>query len=642
MAVLDVLNAAAGALIANVLNSLVFAAGIGTAAWVFIQFARGVNAATRHVILWTVLLAVLAIPVADTLMSSSEPSLAVAATAFEPEEPLSVSTPSPASLVTTLPEPAEEPLLPFPFELRAGYLPSLLVALWAAVCAAQLVRVACSYAYLNRLKRESLPPSRDLRLSFDEWKLACGVDRDVRLLISDRVSSPLAAGFARPAIILPRTIVEKLSASDLDHVVLHELAHLARLDDWTNLIARGVAAIFGMHPIAAWILRRIDREREIACDDWVVGMTGAAKPYAASLARLIEFRLSQRKEMLATGIAGSRSELASRIERLVRGRGHFDPRTSMLRVNLSIAALALIVFAAAAQGPQWVAFAQDDAPLAPLPSIPAVPPVPPAPAIATVPPAPAIAPVPAVRRVPAAPPASWTPPAPPAPVIAEAEEIAAPFKYAYAVPPPPPAPPQSSQNAAPSTPPAPPQPPPPPARASDSGPSLLSSLREAGYTDLSVDEVIQLKNHGVNGAFITSMNKAGWGKLTTKQLIELRTHGISSEYMEGLSSVGMKNLTLRDAIDMRNHGVRPEWVREVYALGFGPYSVRQIIEFRNHGAKVEFFRALKDTGFVQADPKEIIEAVNHGLNASALRDGKKFGANLTLRQIIRLKTAGVI
>ena len=70
--------------------------------------------------------------------------------------------------------------------------------------------------------------------------------------------------------------------------------------------------------------------------------------------------------------------------------------------------------------------------------------------------------------------------------------------------------------------------------------------------------------------------------------------------------------------------------------------MRQIIEFRNHGAKPEFFRALKETGFAQADPKEIIEALNHGLNASSLREGKKFGANMTLRQIIRLKTAGVI
>ena len=224
---------------------------------------------------------------------------------------------------------------------------------------------------------------------------------------------------------MPRALMENLSPADLDHILLHELAHLARFDDWTNLTARVMAAVFGVHPVAAWILKRIDREREIACDDWVVDMTGAARPYAASLARLVEFRLSRRKEMLATGIGGPKSELASRIERLVKGSGRFDPRTSLLRVNVTVAALALVVFAAAAQGPHWIAFAQDDVPVPPTPAMPQVPPMPRTPAVA---------PVPAVRSVKAVPPVLWAPPAPPAPVIADVEEIAAPSEFAYAVP----------------------------------------------------------------------------------------------------------------------------------------------------------------------------------------------------------------
>ena len=629
MAVLELLNSAAGALMVVLLNSLIFAAAIGGAAWAFSNFARGVNAATRHVILWTVLLAVLAIPAADTFMTPSEPAAAPPVHAIKIEEAPTIPATSSVPWAGNVPAPPDESRIRLPFELRAGYIPLVLLAMWAMVCLVQLVRVVCSYIYLNRLKRESVPASRELRLSFDEWKLACGVDRDVRLLISDQVSSPLAAGFSKPAVIMPRALMENLSPADLDHILLHELAHLARFDDWTNLTARVMAAVFGVHPVAAWILKRIDREREIACDDWVVDMTGAARPYAASLARLVEFRLSQRKEMLATGIGGPKSELASRIERLVKGSGRFDPRTSLLRVNVTVAALALVVFAAAVQGPHWIAFAQDDVPLPPTPAMPQVPPVPPTPARA---------PGPAVRSVEAVPPVLWAPPAPPAPVIADVEEIAAPSEFAFAVPPPPPTPAWQSAQA----PATPPSPPPPAAKAGASRTSLLSSLAEAGYTDLSVDEVIELKNHGVSGDFIKSMNRAGWGKLTTKQLIELRNHGMSPEYMEGLSSIGMKNLTLRDAMDLRNHGVQPDQVREIYALGFGPYPVRQIIEFRNHGAKPEFFRALKDTGFAQADPKEIIEALNHGLNASSLREGKKFGANMTLRQIIRLKTAGVI
>src|SRR5690242_21251323 len=44
----------------------------------------------------------------------------------------------------------------------------------------------------------------------------------------------------------------------------------------------------------SWILRRIEIERETACDDWVVARTQSARPYAQSLARLYELRLARR------------------------------------------------------------------------------------------------------------------------------------------------------------------------------------------------------------------------------------------------------------------------------------------------------------------------------------------------------------
>ena len=34
--------------------------------------------------------------------------------------------------------------------------------------------------------------------------------------------------------------------------------------------------------------RRLNLEREIACDDWVVAMTGAARPYAVCLTKMAE------------------------------------------------------------------------------------------------------------------------------------------------------------------------------------------------------------------------------------------------------------------------------------------------------------------------------------------------------------------
>ena len=71
-------------------------------------------------------------------------------------------------------------------------------------------------------------------------------------------------------------------------MLLHELAHLRRWDDWTKLAQRLAEAIFFFHPAIYWIARNLNLEREVACDDWVVVHTGRTKPYALCLTRLVE------------------------------------------------------------------------------------------------------------------------------------------------------------------------------------------------------------------------------------------------------------------------------------------------------------------------------------------------------------------
>src|SRR5260370_21934325 len=69
---------------------------------------------------------------------------------------------------------------------------------------------------------------------------------------------------------------------------LHEAAHLARGDDVALIFQRLLQAVFALHPVVHWIARRIDLEREIACDDFVVEATGQPRPYAACLTRVVE------------------------------------------------------------------------------------------------------------------------------------------------------------------------------------------------------------------------------------------------------------------------------------------------------------------------------------------------------------------
>lgn len=89
-------------------------------------------------------------------------------------------------------------------------------------------------------------------------------------------------------IRLPAALLDSVDDADLDHIILHEAAHLARYDDVALLCERIVEALLWLHPAVRWIARQIDLEREIACDDRVIAATGQARSYASCLTRVVE------------------------------------------------------------------------------------------------------------------------------------------------------------------------------------------------------------------------------------------------------------------------------------------------------------------------------------------------------------------
>ena len=131
---------------------------------------------------------------------------------------------------------------------------------------------------------------------------------------------PGVIGFWRPRILIPEWLMGRLSADELEQVVLHEAEHLRRGDDWTNLGQKIALVVFPLNPGLAWIDSRLNRERELACDDGVVRATGRPRVYAACLANLAERSLKYRLGALSLGAWRKRSELAGRVHRLLKTR----------------------------------------------------------------------------------------------------------------------------------------------------------------------------------------------------------------------------------------------------------------------------------------------------------------------------------
>jgi beta-lactamase regulating signal transducer with metallopeptidase domain len=312
--------------------------------------------------------------------------------------------------------------------IRSEKIPGALEIMWALLSLVMLVRLGSGYRELRRLRADATPVPAEWQLRLRRLSGINGVRRQTQLLVSSHIASPMSLGFLTPAILIPQALLETLSDSELEHIVLHELAHLRRRDDWTNLAQKLIEAILPVQPAVYWIRHRMSIEREMACDDWVVATTGTAKPYAASLTKVAELSQWEPAGVLAVGATGNRSQLFSRVHHMLDKTRNTAPKLALGPLGAAIAAVGTLIYAGA-RAPQVIAFAQNPAyensrqeliPLSPPRSLQA----PRAPITAAVPGAPLASPVPLTRiaaLAPAEPAQSPTSPlAPPAPLAPSA------------------------------------------------------------------------------------------------------------------------------------------------------------------------------------------------------------------------------
>ncbi len=237
--------------------------------------------------------------------------------------------------------------LPGQFVIRFlnGRAPLLLAAVWLLVCVLMCGRIARSYLFLFRLRRQLAAVPTGLNERMRRLSARFGIRRRVGLFTAEDVKMPMTIGWLHPLIVLPPDLLESLSTVECDSVIAHEMAHIKRWDYATNFIQRVVQALFFFHPAVWFINKQLVIERELACDDWAVKLTGEPRRYASCLAKLVELLSESKPLAAATGILFGKHIISRRVEMILNRDRNATTSVSKPALIYAIGLAFLFVFA---------------------------------------------------------------------------------------------------------------------------------------------------------------------------------------------------------------------------------------------------------------------------------------------------------
>jgi hypothetical protein len=147
---------------------------------------------------------------------------------------------------------------------------------------------------------------------------------------------PVTWGIVYPVVFLPRE-ADEWPEERRRYVLVHEMAHVKRLDAFTQLLAQIAAAVFWFNPLVWLAAARMRRERENACDDYVLAHGTKPSEYASDLLELV--RSIGTPNHRGTAPAFAALAMARRSEFEGRMLSILDPRAR--RTSLSAAKVAV-------------------------------------------------------------------------------------------------------------------------------------------------------------------------------------------------------------------------------------------------------------------------------------------------------------
>jgi len=189
---------------------------------------------------------------------------------------------------------------------------SWLLSTWMVIVLTQIIRVVWLRIRLGQMLKKAVPASEELATLLQNATKLLGLKRVPQVVLTEFDCSPFVCGISRPVIVLPKNLTASLDPKRMQQVLLHELAHVKRLDLLWGWIPEFARIIYFFHPFVHWASYRIRLERELSCDQLAMAHSGQnASEYANTLVQVLshtsEPAMLKTAAVTSAGLDGSES-----------------------------------------------------------------------------------------------------------------------------------------------------------------------------------------------------------------------------------------------------------------------------------------------------------------------------------------------
>lgn len=187
-------------------------------------------------------------------------------------------------------------------------------------------------------------------------------------------------------------------------------------------------------------------------------------------------------------------------------------------------------------------------------------------------------------------------------------------------------------------------------KALDISESYINEIWDAGYKDISVDDLVAFKSQGIDKNYLIRVRKprvkegkeADGEEMSASDVIALKALSIDESYINSFRETGLTNISNQEIVAMKSLGITPDYVKKFQQMGYVNISADDVIATKGLNITPEYIKSFEPLGYKNIPMSDLHSMKGLNITPDYIRSWEAAGyKNISLTQLSGLKSLNV-